>query len=326
MAATNHIVKVAIIGASGNSGKYMTSALLAANKHTITAITRHDSTATFPPGISVSTVDYTDTSSLITALKGQDALIITLSGHTPNLQETEKTIITAAAEAGVPWIFPNEWSPDTANEDLVKDIFIFGSKVATRKAIVELGKSRFVAVSTGFWYEWSLAIAPAFGIDLVKKTATFFDEGETKISVSTWPQQVGKAVTALLSLPVNASDSQSGPCLNDFSDKVIYMNSFTVSQKDMLASAVRVTGTPLSEWTVTKENAKERYENGIKEMKEGNRVGFAKMMYTRVSFEDGVGNVEGKGLANEALGLEVEDLDEATERAFERAKTVQVFG
>ncbi|KAG4437294.1 hypothetical protein IFR05_007232 [Cadophora sp. M221] len=320
----NRITKVAIVGASGNSAKYMTSALLAAKKHTITAITRHDSTATFPAGIEVAKVDYNNPSSLVSALKGQDALIITLSGHTPNLQETEKAIVTAAAEAGVPWIFPNEWSPDTANEALVKDVFIFGSKVATRKAIMDLGKSQFVAVSTGFWYEWSLAIAPASGIDLVNKTATLFDEGETGVSVSTWPQ-VGRAVTALLSLPIKASDSSSGPSLTDYANKVIYVNSFTVSQKDMLASAVRVIGTPLSDWKVTKESAKERYENGIKEMQQGNRVGFAKMMYTRVFYEDGVGNVEGKGLANEALGLEIEDLDEATVRAFERAKTAQVF-
>ena len=322
----------------------MTSTLLAANKHTLTAITRHDSTAAFPPGVTVAKVDYTNPSSLTTALKDQDALIITLSGHTPNIQETEKTIITAAADAGVPWIFPNEWSPDTANEDLVRDVFIFNSKVATRKAIMDLGKSRFVSVSTGFWYEWSLAIAPAFGIDLLKKTATLFDKGETKICVSTWSQvckplaesggenvwlmgfQVGRAVTALLSLPIESSESDARPCLADFANKVIYVNSFTVSQKDMLDSAVRVTGTPLNEWTVTKESARERYEKGIKEMKEGNRVGFAKMMYTRVFFEDGVGNIEEKGLANEALGLEVEDLDEATVRALERANTVQLLG
>ena len=78
--------------------------------------------------------------------------------------------------------------------------------------------------------------------------------------------------------------------------------------------------------TSSKESARERYEKGIKEMKEGNRVGYAKMMYTRVFFEDGVGNIEEKGLANEALGLEVEDLDEATERALERANTVQLLG
>ncbi|KAH9210865.1 hypothetical protein DL95DRAFT_307089, partial [Leptodontidium sp. 2 PMI_412] len=111
-----------------------------------------------------------------------------------------------------------------------------------------------------------------------------------------------------------------------FANKVIYVNSFTISKKDMLASAVRVTGTPLSDWKVTKESAKERYDTGITEMKQGNRVGFAKMVYMRAFYDDGVGNVERKGLANKTLGLEIEDLDETTARAFERAKTVQVFG
>jgi hypothetical protein len=50
------------------------------------------------------------------------------------------------------------------------------------------GNSSYISITTGFWYEWSLAIGPAFGIDLDKRTVTFFDEGETKISTSTWPQ------------------------------------------------------------------------------------------------------------------------------------------
>lgn len=60
--------------------------------------------------------------------------------------------------------------------------------VATRKTIVDLGKSSYIAVSTGFWYEWSLAIPAGFGIDFANRAVTFFDEGRTKISTSTWPQ------------------------------------------------------------------------------------------------------------------------------------------
>ena len=60
--------------------------------------------------------------------------------------------------------------------------------VATRKAIVDLGKSSYIALSTGFWYEWSLAIPAGFGIDFANRSVTLFDEGETKISTSTWPQ------------------------------------------------------------------------------------------------------------------------------------------
>jgi hypothetical protein len=59
----------------------------------------------------------------VKAPQGQDALIITSNGLAPLDQQTK--LVHAAAEAGVPWIFPNEWSPDTANEDLVRDVMPF---------------------------------------------------------------------------------------------------------------------------------------------------------------------------------------------------------
>lgn len=60
--------------------------------------------------------------------------------------------------------------------------------MANREAVTDLGKSSYIAVSTGFWYEWSLANPAAYGIDFANRTATLFDDGETKISTSTWPQ------------------------------------------------------------------------------------------------------------------------------------------
>ena len=104
----------------------MTEALLKTGKHTITAITRVDSQSKLPEGVISKKVDYDKQETLVEALRGQDALVITLSGHTP--KETESQLIDAAGEAGVPWILPNEWSPDTTNEALVKDVFIFQSK------------------------------------------------------------------------------------------------------------------------------------------------------------------------------------------------------
>ena len=158
--------------------------------------------------MSIKKVDYSKPETLVEALRGQDALVITLSGHTP--KGTEVQLINAAGEAGVAWILPNEWSPDSANEALVKDVFVFQPKgeesfftcalrdpgrpltvvlaVATRKAITELGKSSYISVSTGFWYEWSLAIPAAYGINFANRTITLFDEGETKISTSTIAQ------------------------------------------------------------------------------------------------------------------------------------------
>lgn len=133
--------------------------------------------------------------------------------------------------------------------------------------------------------------------------------------------QVGRAVAALLSLPVKPEGSKKEACLENLKNKVVYVNSFTVSQKDMLASALRVTGTKEHDWTITKEPARERYSSGIKEMQEGKRIGFAKMMYTRVFYPDGCGDFEhNKGTINGLLDLPQEDMDEATKVAIERSK------
>ena len=103
----------------------MTEALLKTGKHTITAITRVDSQKKFPEGVIVRKVDYSKPETIVEALRGQDALVITLSGYAIG---TEIQLINAAGEAGVPWILPNEWSPDTANEAMVKDVFVFQPK------------------------------------------------------------------------------------------------------------------------------------------------------------------------------------------------------
>lgn len=124
-------------------------------------------------------------------------------------------------------------------------------------------------------------------------------------------------MAALLSLPIQSESD----CLEKFKNQVVYIKSFTVSQKDMLESALRVTGTKESDWTISKEPAAERWANGVKEMKEGDRMGFAKMLYTRVFYKDGAGNIEHKGTLNALLNLPTEDIDEATKIAIERSKT-----
>ncbi len=264
-------------------------------------------------------VDYSNQSSIVEALRDQDALIITLAVTAPDDQESK--LIHAAAEANVPWVFPNEWSPDMANESLSKDILIGENKKKHRDLIVELGKSSFVAVSTGFWYEWSLAITPAFGFDFANRAVTLFDDGETRINTATWPQ-VGRAMASLLSLPVHPDkEEDSSLCLDRFKNDFVYVSSFTVSQKDMLDSVVRVTQTSLDDWTVTKESVQDRYRAGLDQLMKGDRVGFVKMLYARVFFPDGSGNVkETKGLHDDLLGLPKEDIDEYTKIAIQRAK------
>ena len=106
----NRIESIAIIGAGGSIGKHFTEHLLKTGKHTVTAITRVDSDSKFPDGVKVAKVNYDDKSSLVNALKGQDALIITMKTSAP--KDTSIKLIEAAAEAKVDWIMPNEYGPD----------------------------------------------------------------------------------------------------------------------------------------------------------------------------------------------------------------------
>ncbi|KAK4981023.1 hypothetical protein LTR66_005439 [Elasticomyces elasticus] len=318
MTGSNYIKKIAIVGAGGNSGKFMTESLLRTGKHTVTAITRADSKSKLPEGMEVKTIDYDNHTSIVDALRGQDALVITMGVMTPADQQSK--LIHAAADASVPWILPNEWSPDTANQALVEDVAAFQKIPQARELITKLGKSSFIGVTTGFWYERSLAIGAAYGFDFANRIVTLFDDGETKISTSTWPQ-VGRAVAGLLSLPIYAEGQDEDRCLDQFRNGLVYVSSFTVSQKDMLDSVLRVTQTSLNDWKVTHEPVQERFRKGVEALQKGDRMGFARMMYSRVFYPDGNGNFEKtRGTVNELLGLLKEDIDEATKVAIQRSK------
>jgi hypothetical protein len=269
----------------------MAKSLLDSGRFNITALTRPESTSELPSSIKVAKASNDDHDALVSALRGQDVLLITLSVTAP--ADTEAKLIRAAAEAGVPWVMPNHWGCDISLEDVVKDVPGFGKVAQAHKDIAAAGVSSFLSLATGFWYEWSLAIPPSFGFDFPSKTATFFDDGETPISTSTWPQ-VGRAVTALLSLPINPEDGNTERCLEHFKNQIVYVNSFTISQRDMFDSVLRVTGDKSEDWTINKEPARERYTSATKALQGGDRMAYVRMMYTRIFFDDGCGNFEAR--------------------------------
>jgi len=286
--------------------------LLKTTKHKVTAITRENSTSKLADGVLIKKVNYDNQSSLIEALQGQDALIITISVMAPPDEQTK--LIEAAAAANVPWILPNEFGGDTLNLEMAKDTFLGVAKAKYRDHIEKLGKSSWIAITCGFWYEFSLAGGPyRYGFDFKNRTVTLFDEGNVKINTSTWPQ-CGRAVASLLSLKVAPdSEDDKSPTLTDFKNKNAYISSFTISQNDMLESVLRVTGTDLKDWKVTKVSVKERYKSGVVEFQKGNMNGFSQLLYSRCFFPESSGNFGAtKGLHNDVLGLPKEDLDEFT--------------
>ncbi|KAK9426343.1 putative CipA protein [Seiridium unicorne] len=316
------VKKVAIVGAAGTVGKHIVAALLKTGKHEVTAISRADSKAATLDGVKVARVDYDEPLALVDALRSQDVLIITMAVTAP--RDTEGKLVKAAADAGVPFVLPNFWGPDgEKREQLGTDIMLGLRERATVKQIEDLGASAWIGMVTSFWYEMSLAGPVAFGMDYKNRKWTFYDDGEAKINVITLPQS-GKAVAALLSLPIESSTS---PSLSKYKNKPVYTASFCVSQRDMFASVLRVSGTKPEDWQIEHEASSKRFADGKKQFEGGDVVGFAKLLYARVFYPDGSGNYEAsRGLENDVLGLAKEDIDEFTKLAIQRVESGARYG
>jgi hypothetical protein len=171
--------------------------------------------------------------------------------------------------------------------------------------------------------EWSLALGePFYGIDIKNKKAVFFDDGKTKINTTTW-ERCGEALAGLLSLKELPEDeNDKTPTVSSWKNKPVYISSFLASQRDMLDSIHRVMGTSDKDWEILYEKSDERCAKGIEDMKKGQRLGFARAMYSRGFYPNGGGDYEStKGLDNEKLGLGKDDLDVATKRTVEMVES-----
>lgn len=279
-------------------------------------MTRAESKGKLPDGVKAALVDFDNDDSLVSALKGQQFLVITLGVRAP--ADLHSRIVKAAAKAGVKYILPNAYGGDFLNESLAKNE-LYGDEARKKCEEIEQEGLSWIAMACGFWYEWSLALGePWFGFDIKKRTVTFFDDGTTVINSSTW-EQCGRALASLLSLP----EFGASPSLADWKNKIVYFSSFRVSQRDMLDSLHRVLGTTDKDWEITKQPSDERYKAGIETMQKGDIRGYARAMYSRAFFPSGDGDYETKrgGLDNAKLGLSSESVDVSTKRAVDMVES-----
>ena len=234
--------------------------------------------------------------------------------------DAQPKLIAAAKDAGVKWIMPNEYGTDYEKfPKLGEDTGLGPPAVAIRQSIRAAGLN-FVSLACSFWYEFSLAGTSArYGFDFAKREVTFFDEGETKITTSTW-SQCGRALAALLTLPVLPLHEQDQQLtLSHFRNKSAFIGSFHVSQKDMFESVLRVTESKEADWKIDYEGAEARYKRGGELFAQGKMEGYAMMLYARSFYKDGSLSLQAM-LNNQELGLPKEDFDEATRAAVEMAK------
>ena len=227
------------------------------------------------------------------------------------------------------YILLNGWGYDSAHPSALKHPFASPILEAQRH-VERLGKSAWINVVSGFWYEFSLgATIDRFGFDFEGRKARIFDGGEARMNTSTW-EQIGRAVAGLLSLNEKPSGEDGGASLSDYANKCVYVSSFFVSQKDMFKSILRVTGTKESDWDVSHEKAADRVRIGSELWEKGDRAGFAQLLYAREFIPGPDGELAmAFGARNEplndVLGLPEEDIDERTRVAIEIAGSVSVY-
>lgn len=118
---------------------------------------------------------------------------------------------------------------------------------------------------------------------------------------------IGRAVVSLLQL----SPKQR----NMFTNKLVYISSFCISQFDLLGSIQRVTSFPHSSWDIQFQDTETKVAAGKEKLKHGDVSGYADLIYGHVFKEGAGGNHQARvGLSNQALSLPNEDLDEEVKR------------
>jgi hypothetical protein len=199
----------------------------------VTILSRSEKTNDdLPPNVRRLTVDYDDKQSLVDALKGQDAVVSTVSGEAALAQ---KLMIDAAIEAGVRRFIPSDFGSLTTNPA--------ASHFPHHVNFVEIQKYlrsksdaiEYTIFSIGGFTDFLVTYAVAF--DWEHKKAQLWGDGSSRIS-STSLQGTARAIVGALKNPE--------PTKN----KNLFIHELVVTQSQLLSLAKKYS--PHAEWTITK--------------------------------------------------------------------------
>ncbi|KAI9742855.1 MAG: hypothetical protein M1818_003584 [Claussenomyces sp. TS43310] len=289
------IKNVIMIGASGNIGASIFKSIVDSGKFNVSVLSRPESTNTYPSGVKVFKSDYSE-ASLVEAFKGQDAVVSALGAG--GLADEIK-IIDAAVEAGVKRFLPSEFSCNTFNAKTTALVPFFALKVTV---IEHLKKQEskgltWTAIPAGLAFDWGLH-AGLVGFNIHDQTATIFDGGNRAFSASNL-SQVGNAVVAVLSKPAQTAN------------QIIYVDSFTVTQNEILAALEKATN---KKWDVSRTTTEAAAKEGGELFSKGDFSGLMLLLET-IFLGEGYGSdfTKDASLGNEKLGLPKQDLYETCE-------------
>ncbi|RYP09593.1 hypothetical protein DL764_001197 [Monosporascus ibericus] len=241
---------ILIIGATGNIGKYITSAILSANPPVARQVSIFTSpgTASNPSkqellsswksqGLTVIEGDLQNAEQVAKAYEGVDTVVSAL-GRDGLLEQIELLKLAEASES-VQWFFPSEYGTDIEYDASSVNEKPHQNKLKVRRFVREnIKRVKCTYVVTGPYIDMFLRFVPgcegAGGFDPASKKAAVLGSGNEKVGFTSM-RDVGKFVVAALRHPETAKD------------KALKVQSFVVSPNAIVNEFEKQTGTP---WTV----------------------------------------------------------------------------
>ncbi|KAH6609156.1 hypothetical protein Trco_002502 [Trichoderma cornu-damae] len=289
---------VAIVGASGSIGKIILEGLVAAGGFNITVVSRKESAATFPSGVTVHKSDFSD-ADLQSAFKGQDVIISALGATSFGEQ---KKLVDAAVAAGVKRFLPSEFSSSSQDAAVLQLLPLFGQK----SELIDYLKSKqsagfsWTGVATSLLFDWGLGNG-FLEYDIANKTATIWDGGDKRFTLTN-EKDLGAAVASVLKKP------------EDTANKYIFVSSVETTQNEILSALEEATG---SKWTVNATTTKEQVDAALQKLGAGDFSGaFALVRATSYSNTPGLkaNYAKDEVLSNDLLGLKPASVAETVKR------------
>ena len=305
---SQELKNILIIGAGGNLGPYILSALDSNPNFNVSILSREGSKATFPSHIRVfKTPESYPEDALLKAFKGQDAIIDLAPNHVP---DQRKSCIDAAVKAGVKRYIPGEFGSNTEVPEVNAAVPIFHFKLVIRDYLKskESEGLTWTGIINGPFFDWGLT-SGFTGFDLKKKTALLYDGGNNYSDMTLLPT-IAKGVVGVLEHPAETAN------------RYIHINSFRTNQNQVLTALEKATSTKWSvEHTTCEEQGKKGKEMLARHEFAGIGPAILAMEYSGADYMD----FEKFGLWNEKFGLPKtnEGMDETIKKIVEGGDAFQ---
>ncbi|KAJ5925573.1 hypothetical protein N7454_008212 [Penicillium verhagenii] len=215
------IRKVIVLGATGNVGRHVVSALLQASFSVTAGGRTLTSMSDLPPEAIKIPVDYGSPESLKQAFSGQDAII---EAFNPKVAVFQEQIVQAATDAGVRHIITPDFSSDTFNPN-VEELLIFEPKLKAQRILESAAEKHglnWTAIITGPFFDWAIPLG-VFWVNEKSMEVMVFGSGDQKVSMSAI-NMVGRASVAVLKNPLA------------FLNRAAYFADYTISSNELVTA------------------------------------------------------------------------------------------